>query len=111
MGKKSKRKGYYGEWKLVKLLRDHGIEAKRVPYSGATEDYKGDVMLPHSNELIEVKLRNDSFKTLYDWLNGMDYLAIKRDKQDFLIVMELDKFIDLYRRANYRETIMKKLKR
>ena len=55
----ARRKGYRGEYNLVKLLRELGYEAGRVPLSGSTEGYKGDVYLRVGDTqiLFEVKTR------------------------------------------------------
>lgn len=93
MGKKSRNKGYRGEHNLVLLLRSHGIDAKRVPLSGATEFCKGDLLI--HGLIAEVKVRHHGFKELYKWLNGKDLLFVKADYADYLCVMPIERFIEL----------------
>ena len=45
MGKYSKRKGYRGEYQLIKKLRGFKIDAVRVPVSGAVPGFKHDIYL------------------------------------------------------------------
>lgn len=93
MGKSERRKGYRGEYKLVKLLKEHGIDAKRIPLSGATEFQKGDVIV--ENYIGEVKWRKDGFKEIYKWLGDNDFLFIKADRKPYLVVMDIETFIEL----------------
>jgi hypothetical protein len=49
-----------------------------------------------SAELIgECKSRSGSFTSLYRWLSGNDFLAIKADRQEPLIVIEARKLASL----------------
>ena len=91
MGKKSRDKGYRGEYNLMKKLQEAGIEAYRVPLSGATKHFKHDLIV--SGEPAEVKVRANGFKEIYKWLEGVKYLFIKRDRDKYLVVMRLDDFI------------------
>ena len=93
MGKSERRKGYRGEYKLVKLLKEYGIDAKRIPLSGATEFQKGDVIV--ENYIGEVKWRKDGFKEIYKWLGDNDFLFIKADRKPYLVVMDIETFIEL----------------
>ncbi len=93
MGKSQKRKGYRGEHNLVKLLKKAGLNAERVPLSGATEFAKGDVVV--EGLVGEVKLRKDGFKQIYKWLDDKDLLFLKADRKPYLVVMELDEFMKL----------------
>lgn len=73
MGKMQRTKGGRVERLLVKTLNTLGYEALRVPLSGASKGYKGDVIVkvPETGAeyLIEVKSRKDSFKSLYAFLS------------------------------------------
>ena len=93
MGKSQKQKGYRGEHKLVKLLKKHGLDAKRIPLSGATEFQKGDILI--ENYIGEVKWRKDGFKEIYKWLGDNDFLFIKADRKPYLVVMNIETFIKL----------------
>lgn len=93
MGKSQRRKGYRGEHNLVKLLQQHGIDAKRVPLSGATSFAKGDIII--DDLVAEVKVRKNGFKQIYKWIEGKDLLFLKADYRTMLVVMDLDKFIEL----------------
>jgi hypothetical protein len=96
MGKKSRRKGYTNENKLVNLFKDEGLDAKRIPLSGATDFAKGDILL--ENKTGEVKVRANGFKQIYNWLAENDFLAIRSDRKPFLVVIQLDEFIKLLKK-------------
>ncbi len=44
-GKGVREKGKRGERELVRILRERGIEARRVPLSGSVEGYEGDIVV------------------------------------------------------------------
>ncbi len=94
----SKNKGYRVEHELTLLLKREGINAVRVPLSGAVEGFKGDLLI--EGETAEVKARRDGFKELYKWLEGNSYLFLKADRKPVLVVMELDTFIKLFKRED-----------
>jgi hypothetical protein len=92
----SKRKGYRGEAEFAKLTR-----GKRVPLSGIAEGYKHDVILPNGWS-VEVKRKQSGFKTIYDWLekDSPDVLACRADKKPWIVMMKVEKFIELMERKN-----------
>lgn len=97
MGKFSRDKGYRGERYFVNKFKDAGLNAVRVPLSGATEFEKSDLFVEGLKA--EVKVRHDGFKELYKWLEGKDILCLKADRQDGLVVLPVDKFIELLKRG------------
>ena len=96
MGKAQKRKGYRVEHEIEKKLREAGLDAKRVPLSGSTTFAKGDIYL--EGKRIEVKARKEGFKQIYKWIEGSDFLIIKADRREPMVVMRLDDFIKLWRK-------------
>ncbi len=89
-GKAPRRKGNEGERQLARLLG-----GKRMPLSGsAGGQFAGDVIVPGLGRG-EVKRRRDGFKELYKWLEGRDFLAVRADRREWLIVMGLDAARDL----------------
>lgn len=99
MGKKSKDKGYRGEYNLVKRLHELGIQAKRVPLSGGTSFQKHDIVF--DNIVAEVKLRKKL--PLYEWLGDANILFVKQDYDDYLVVLRLEDFVELYKKAKGHE--------
>lgn len=64
MGASERRKGKRVELYIVSLLRKAGLEAKRIPLSGATEFQKGDVLVYTTDgipKILEVKGRKKGF--------------------------------------------------
>lgn len=76
MGKASRDKGKRGEYAVRDALRAAGFQAERVPLSGAFakyeigegKNYAGDVRATRDGRewLFEVKVRKNSFKSIYD---------------------------------------------
>lgn len=98
-GKRSKRKGYQGEAEVVKVLNRYGIEAERVPLSGAlkSKKYSCDVVLPNDKR-IEVKRRKSGLKTIQKWLNEdkhSNYVFFREDYGDWIVIMPLLEFVEL----------------
>ena len=92
IGRKSRRKGYSGEHKLVLLLRENGIEVKRTAHPGLP----GDLTLI-TGEKIEVKNRENISQSLWDWQTDVTYVALKKNNEEYLIQMKIDDFINLYK--------------
>lgn len=84
----SRRKGANLERALVKLLQNHGLAAEKVSRSGYT-GYDLTVPLLGVDRRVEVKARADGFKTIYDWLDGVEFLILKSDRRECLMVMRL----------------------
>jgi len=87
----NKEKGKRGERGLVNLLRLLGIDCKRTGHKqdeGRAEF--ADVTLA-TGEKIEVKTGKQVPSSLYKWIEGQDALAVKRDREDWLLVVRLKK--------------------
>lgn len=98
-GKKSRRKGKGGEYEIVHLLQEHGINAKRVPLSGATDFQKGDVII-NNTITAEVKRRRNGFKQLYSWLEDRNLVFMRADRKDWIVAMDIEFFLQLMRHAS-----------
>ena len=99
MGKSQRDKGNRVERELNKYFQQQGFFSKKVPLSGAVDHFKGDLILKLMDKefQIEVKARKNGFKTIYQFLNSNDILAIKANNKPFLLVFEIDKFIEIVR--------------
>jgi len=42
-----------------------------------------------------VKARKEGFKEIYKWLFGKDFLFLRADRKEFLVVMNMEKFLEL----------------
>ena len=117
MTSRSKRKGTRIENEIVQRHKALGMQAERVPLSGAAGgSYTGDVVItmkralhghetsavPYKNMNLrgEVKARKQGagFTTLERWLGTNDLLFLKRDRQDPMVVMNWDTYAALIRR-------------
>lgn len=104
MANYAKAKGRNLEHLIADTLTEAGIEAKRTPMSGALRnlgpELDGDVRIVATGELVECKFHANMKAQLWDWLEDNSYLAIKRNNKEPLMVMTLDKFIQLYKRES-----------
>ena len=92
MGRKSRDKGNRTERAIVAALQECGFAAERVPLSGAARGrFGGDVSVPllGVDRRVEVKCRANGFAEIYRWLADHDFLVIKRDHSEPLIVLRL----------------------
>tara|TARA_B100000929_G_scaffold179541_2_gene142220 strand:- start:1759 stop:2040 length:282 start_codon:yes stop_codon:yes gene_type:complete len=87
-------------------LKKEGIEAERVPLSGACGgNYSGDIklwlhnceLLPRNEYIAEVKCRKNGagFKTIEKWLADNDLLFLKRDRAEPMVVLTWESFMCL----------------
>jgi hypothetical protein len=100
-GKGPRRKGNRVEREVLALMREAGLEARRVPLSGSAPDYPGDleVEVPGLGRvLVEVKARRKV--ALEAWLEGRGLLVLKPDRRPPLAVMPLEALLALIRAAN-----------
>ncbi len=104
MGKPSRDKGAREERALVKRMIELGLEARKVPLSGACVGFKDDVQyrtgegfgIWHS---CEAKVRANALKQLYQWLPEKGVLALRRCNKkegkayDWLIVQRIEDWV------------------
>ena len=91
-GRSPRAKGNRVERELVALLQRAGIAAERVPLSGAARGrFGGDVSVPilGVDRRIEVKCRGHGFREIYKWLAGVDFLIVRADRRELLVVAPL----------------------
>tara|TARA_R100000234_G_C4964093_1_gene163111 strand:- start:528 stop:833 length:306 start_codon:yes stop_codon:yes gene_type:complete len=95
LGKPSRDKGLRVERELVNKLKESGVDAKRVPLSGAAEGFKGDIQI--GDLIAEVKARKDGagFKTLEHWLGDNDVLFLKKNNTDPMVILTWDLFVEM----------------
>jgi Holliday junction resolvase len=107
-GRASRQKGNRFERALVRVLQEHGFAAERVPLSGAARGrFGGDLSVPllGVDRRIEVKARGNGFKQLYEWLNGADFLIVRADWREPLVVIPLDLAIEIAKAAEKNSRI------
>lgn len=70
-GKFSRDKGARAERAVLAKIKQAGFSANRVPLSGASVGYKGDIAIEYDNReiLVEVKSRKKEFTKLYELLD------------------------------------------
>ena len=97
-GRKSRRKGAHEERMLVRALQERGFAAEKASRSG----YGGhDISIPllGVNRHVEVKVRADGFRELYKWLDARDFLIVRADRCEPLVVVPLKFAVEVARFA------------
>jgi hypothetical protein len=87
VGKKSRTKGGRLEREIVNFCREMGLEAHRVPLSGAVTGYKGDVMVGDFRCEVKGRASGDGWKLLVRWLGDNDVLFLRRDRALPLVLL------------------------
>ena len=91
-GRSPRQKGNRAERALVAFLQDCGFAAERVPLSGSAGGrYAGDLSVPvlGVDRRVEVKVRSNGFRELYSWLGDRDFLIVRADRLEPLVVIPL----------------------
>lgn len=97
MAKLSRDKGARFERSVVASFEARGIEAQKVPLSGATAFAKNDVLLPRHGKSLECKKRAKLPAYLYAWLAGADAVVMAEDRGSMLVVLTMDEYCSLLR--------------
>lgn len=96
---KAKDKGRRAENMVADALVEAGIPSERVPLSGAIGGkYSADVVIGTIDKplgRIEVKNRESLNAQIWEWLDPVDYLVLKRNHKPALVVMEMTDWIEL----------------
>lgn len=97
----SRQKGDRFERDCIHQLQEVGIEAKRVPLSGAMQGFTGDLQIERLFTTLEIecKTRARAWSDLFGWLKHDKHppfaLFIKADRTDTLVVLSLESFAAL----------------
>ena len=95
MEKKSKTKGATGEREVVNFLKAHKIPVKRISMMETNHEDKGDLQVMGVYKG-EVKRGDHTPKWLYDSKKEMDFLFCRRDRERWLVVLDLDFFLSKF---------------
>lgn len=97
MTSKSKRIGDEFENWAVKRLRDLGLDVSRTYLAGqAGRAIRGDIRI-ESTLKAECKKSKDAggFQMIYKWIDGVDFLFLRKTYQKPVVAMTWDMFEDL----------------
>lgn len=101
-GRSSKQKGSRRERQVVEKFLGEGIQAQRVPLSGAAAGFKGDVWAELAGErlVVEVKARanGEGFATLERWIEGAQALVLWRDRTEPMVLMNWSEWVKRVKR-------------
>lgn len=98
MGRMQRRKGAVIEREIVNRHLELGIQAVRVPLSGAARGFKDDVRIEGLGTC-EVKARasGEGFRRLEQWLGSCDALFLRRNRADPLVLLPWSTYVRLMR--------------
>lgn len=100
-------KGKRFEQEVCAIAREYGLEARRTPRSGATEFQKGDVQVKCGRHWLtgECKRKKKLSKFIVDSLGSHDFMAMRGDRGDALVVLDLEYFLGMVDvlNAHYKE--------
>lgn len=97
----SKRKGSGYEREIVSALQEAGLEAHKVPLSGAVKTAQGryvaDVLatIQGKDRRIECKRRKHALAFLVNNLEEADFLFIRPDRGTTTVSMSLETFLEI----------------
>lgn len=94
-GRGARIKGGRFELEVVKNLRRLGLSmAKKIPLSGASDGFPGDILTGLLGLRGECKWRRSGsgFRTLERWLQGNDIIFLRRDGEDPYVAMPWKSF-------------------
>lgn len=99
-GKRNRRRGGDYERELVNAFKGYGLNARRVPLSGATTYAKNDVEVVAGFDgkttlSGEAKRRAGLPEYITKALDGADFAAFRQDRGETLIVVRLETFAQL----------------
>lgn len=99
-GKASRDKGARFEREVVNGFKFFGLDARRTAYSGAMDWEKGDIRVTPSYPGAERALsgeckRRASLPVIFNELGEHDFLAVKEDRGQILIVLRFKDFAEL----------------
>lgn len=104
-GKHSRNKGAAYEREIVNQLKDYGIEAERVPLSGAMKgNYGGDIKLgPVLGYIGECKRTKKGLTRIYKALeqDNADFLFARDDGKETVAVMRMETLISILLEAGW----------
>jgi Holliday junction resolvase len=97
-GRRCRDKGNRTERAIARLLQAHGLEATKI--SGMYKPGADiNMLLLGVDRTVEVKCRAEGFRELYSWLNGRDFLIVKADRQEPLVVLRLGLAAEIAKRT------------
>jgi hypothetical protein len=101
MPNRSKQKGARFELEIVGLLQAGGLDAEKVPLSGAIKggSFEGDIdcLVRGVKRKLECKRRKRGCTTYYGFMEGNYAVVMRDDRTPPLIMLRLDDFIELVR--------------
>ena len=86
---------------IVDLMAENGMYCRRVPLSGALNEFPGDVEFMWNGEWVkgECKRRKSGFKTIYRWLGANRFLFLRDDHCEALVLMRVSDLAKITEKA------------
>ena len=84
----------------MNLCKAMGLDAHRVPLSGAVDGYAGDVIVAGLRAEVKARASGGGFVTLERWLGENDLLFLRRDRTTPLVVLPWSTWQKVMRRES-----------
>jgi hypothetical protein len=113
-GRASRQKGNRVERALVRALQNAGFGAERVPLSSAARGrFGGDLSVPllGVDRRVEVKAKANGFRRLYDWLGDHDFLIVRANRAEPLVVVPFHLAVEIAKAAENSRHVSSEPKR
>lgn len=99
-GRQSRRKGGEYELEVVNNLKELGLTARKIPLSGASEGFPGDIEViagfdGNTKYLGECKRRKNLPEWIVNALGENDFVAMRGDRGETLVMLRLPTFGEL----------------
>ena len=108
MGTMSRNKGYRGEKEVEKILRDHGINAKRGLVFNGEPDIVDDTPYHWEIKRQERTQIGEWMKQSTEQCRGkIPTVVHRRSREDWLITMKFEDFLNLINYGNERKDVTK----
>lgn len=91
------RKGKQGERDIVNFLKEKGLYAKRIGMMETNGEDKGDIefgIVAEDKTIGQVKVGSHVPKKVYDFLEHEEVAFIRRDRERWVVLCEIDYFLD-----------------
>ncbi len=106
MGNRSRVKGRRGEQEVVKMARQHGLDATRTWALATHSDpavRRCDVQVAH--QPYQVKMAAEGFRRLYDIVQDVRGAFVREDQREWLAVIRAADYLRLLHTASHNNPI------
>jgi hypothetical protein len=99
-GRKARNKGKRAEQEIVRLAREHGLDARRTWHTAQDADPSVRCCdVTDADHPAQVRVRGGGYQALYDALEGVEIAFLRSDRQPWLAVLPAERLLELLARG------------